>query len=348
VIVVVLFSIVVLMVCSMGFFVPRANSWATKVTQIDKLHELGLDGSGVTIGVVDTGCDIGHPEFDAESFVAWKDLVKGVPGFYDDDDHGTHVAGVLVSKSSFHGLLSGVHLQGIAMGVRLVVVKAIPRNHYLFGGVNDSIVAEGIKFCIDEGVDVILLSLGRNPEDVDFGDKSETSEMIRKALREGVFVVAPAGDDGQDDDGDVCFPAVIDGVISVGSVSKGCIVSSFSSKGHQYPDTSDPNKKPELVAPGEGIMSTRINGAYGEFSGTSLAAAYVAGVIALLLDAYPEYKHDGLRNQNESTILFFKEMFAKTAKKIGSLKDGVEFSHDDFYGYGLIQAFEMYKELARY
>jgi hypothetical protein len=41
-------------------------------------------------------------------------------------------------------------------------------------------------------------------------------------------------------------------------------------------------------------------------------------------------------------------MFAKTAKKIGSLKDGVEFSHDDFYGYGLIQAFEMYKELARY
>jgi len=69
----------------------------------------------------------------------------------------------------------------------------------------------------------------------------------------------------------------------------------------------------------------------------------------LLLDAYPEYKHDGSKNQNETTTQLFKKIFAETAKKIGNLQaDTNEYSHDDSYGYGLIQAFEAYKELAKY
>ena len=114
-------------------------------------------------------------------------------------------------------------------------------------------------------------------------------------------------------------------------------------------DNHNPNKKPELVAPGESILSTRINSGYGELSGTSQATAYVTGIIALLLDAYPEYKHDGDKNQNATTIQLFKEILAKTAKKIGNLQgNDDEFSHDDLYGYGLIQAYDIYKELAKY
>jgi subtilisin family serine protease len=240
-------------------------------------------------------------------------------------------------------------MQGIAINARLVVTKSIPRNQYLYGGGNDSTIAEGIKFCIDNGADIILLSNGMSPEDVNFDENNKTIEMINQAVSNGIFVVIPAGNDGQDDDGDVCFPATLDVVISSGAISKRDSISSFSSKGHQYPSTQNPNKKPELVAPGEEIMSTRINGAYGTLSGTSQAAVYVAGIIALLLDAYPEYKHDGAKNQNITTIQLFKEIFAKTARKIGSLKENdKEFSHDDFYGYGLIQAFEAYKELAKY
>ncbi|MCK4416010.1 MAG: S8 family serine peptidase [Thermoplasmatales archaeon] len=345
----VIISIVLGSLSLMSMFVPRSNSWASSVTQIDKLHELGFDGSGVTIGIVDTGVDSCHQEFDTSSFVAWNDSINHDSTYYDDGDYGTHVAGILASKGSFQGLFSGINMKGITSGATFIVAKSIPRNQYMFGGGNDGTIADGIQFCIDNGADIILLSMGMSPDDVDFDENSKTMERVNQAVHNGIFVVTPVGNDGQDDDGDVCFPALIDNVIAVGALSKGNSILSFSSKGHQYPSTRNPNKKPELVAPGDEILSARINGAYGELSGTSQATAYVAGIIALLLDAYPEYKHDGANNQNETTIQLFKEIFAKTARKIGSLKgNDDEYSHDDLYGYGLIQAFEAYKELAKY
>lgn len=329
--------------------IPRSNSWAWRVTQIDKLHELGFDGTGVTVGIVDTGADSDHQEFDISSFVAWKDIIHSKSHYYDDDDHGTHIAGILASKPSFQGLLSGINMQGIATGASFIIAKSIPRNQYMFGGGNDSTIAQGIQFCIENGADIILLSMGMSPDDVNFDENRKTNEAINKAVQNGIFVVAPAGNDGQDDEGDVCFPASLDYVLSVGAISKGNTILSFSSRGHQYPNTQHPNKKPELVAPGDQILSTRIEGTYGKLSGTTQASVYVAGVVALLLDAYPEFRHDGTKNQNETTILLFKQVFAKTAKKVGSLKgDSNELSHDDLYGYGLIQTFEAYKELAKY
>ncbi len=345
----VIISLLLVSLSLMSVFVPRSNVWASSVTQIDQLHNLGFDGSKVTIGIVDTGVDTIHQEFDDSSFTAWNDLINHKTTYYDDDDQGTHLAGILVAKGSFQGLFSGINIQGIADNVKIVVAKAIPQNQYLYGGGNDSTISSGIQFCIDNDADIILLSMGMSPEDVDFEYNNETTEVIRQAIDMGIFVVAPAGNDGQDDNGDVCFPSILENVISVGSLSKSNSISSFSSKGHQYPWSEHPNKKPELVAPGEEILSTRINDAYGQLSGSSQAAAYVVGVIALLLDAYPEYKHDESKNQNGTTIQLFKEIFAKTAKKIGSLQgDTDEYSHDDSYGYGLIQAFEAYKELAKY
>ena len=345
----VIISLLLISLSLLSIFVPKSNVWASSETQIDKLHNLGFDGSGVTIGIVDTGVDILHQEFETSSFTAWYDFINQKTTYYDDDDQGTHLAGILVSKGSFQGLFSGINIQGITHNAKIVVAKSIPQNQYLYGGGNDSTIADGIQFCIENEADIILLSIGMSPEDVNFGNNSKTTEMVKQAIDMGIFVVAPAGNDRQDDDGDVCFPSILENVISVGAISKSNSISSFSSKGHQYPWSINPNKKPELVAPGEEILSTRGNGAYGRLSGSSQAAAYVVGVIALLLDAYPEYKHDGSKNQNETTIQLFKEILAKTAKKIGSLQDSSnEYSHDDSYGYGLIQAFEAYKELAKY
>jgi subtilisin family serine protease len=329
--------------------VPKSNIWANTATQISTLHDLGFTGSDVTIGIVDTGVDASHQEFDSNSFLSWNDIINQESYYYDDEDHGTHLAGLLVSQGSFEGVFSGIKMHGLAMNAKIIVTKAIPKNQYLYVGGNDSTIAGGIQFCIDNDADIILLSMGMSPDNVVFHNTSKTSEIIEKAIAQGIFIVAPAGNDRQDDDSDVCFPSILEDVISVGAISKGNTLSSFSSKGHQYPGSVHPNKKPELVAPGEEIISTRINGAYGKLSGTSQAATYVTGILALLLEAYPEYKHDGEKNQNETTIHFFKEIFAKTAKKIGSLqKDDSLLSHDDSYGYGLIQAFDAYKELAKY
>lgn len=342
-------SIILASLSIMNMLVSKSNSWASSVTQIDELRALGFDGSGVTIGIIDTGVDISHQEFDISSFIAWNDSINGGMTYYDDEDHGTHIAGILASKGSYQGLFSGIKMNGISSGSKYIVVKAIPHDQYIFGGGNDSSIASGIQFCIDNGADIILLSMGMSPNQIDFSENILTMEKINQAINNGIFVVTPAGNDGQDDDGDVCFPSSVDKIISVGALSKGFFILPFSSKGHQYPDTQNPNKKPELVAPGEGILSTRINGAYGEFSGTSQATAYVAGIIALLLDAFPEYKHDGVKNENETTIQLFKDIFAKTSSKIGNLNGNEnEYSHDDLYGYGLIQAFEAYKELAKH
>jgi len=340
---------IVLLFSVLPYTVAPANTWATTSTQILTLQDLGYTGKGVTIGIIDTGTDIYHPEFDRSSFVKWYDAVNGQPTYYDDEDQGTHLAGILISKGSYEGLFSGIHLSGIAPEATLIITKTIPQNQYLYGGGNDSSIAAGITYCIDNGADIILLSLGMSPEDVDFVQTAQTTQAITTALNQGIFVIAPAGNDRQDDDGDVIFPSSMEQVIAVGSIAEGNVLSSFSSTGHQYPWSINPHKKPELVAPGEHILSTRINGAYGRLSGSSQAATYVTGIFALLLEAYPEYKHDGAKNNNLSTIDLFKTLCAQTAQKIGNLQGtSASYSHDDSYGYGLIQAYDLYKELAKY
>jgi serine protease AprX len=348
-IILVIISGILIFFSTLSIIVPQSNLWALRITQINKLHDLGFDGSGVKIGIIDTGVDITHPEFESTTFIGWNDSINSVTTYYDDEDHGIHLVGILASMGSYQGLFSGVNLHGISNGVQLLIIKTIPNNQYIFGGGNDTIIAESIKLCINCDVDIILLSMGMSPETISFNTTSKTIEMIHAALREGIFVITPAGNDGQYDDGDVLYPALIDNVISVGAVSNSNSIASFSSRGHQYPNTKNPNKKPELVAPGERIMSTRINSGYGTLSGTPQAATYVTGILALLLDAYPEFKHNGEKNQNETTIQLFKNIFAQTAKKIGTLQGNDEsYSHDDLYGYGLIQAYDAYKELGNY
>ena len=90
--------------------VPKSNIWANTVTQIDTLHELGFSGSDVIIGIVDSGVDYSHQEFDPSSFYSWSDKINNNSYYYDDDDHGTHLAGILISQGSFEGLFSGINL----------------------------------------------------------------------------------------------------------------------------------------------------------------------------------------------------------------------------------------------
>lgn len=349
IILLIIIAFIIATISMASILTPIANNWMQTTTQINILHNLGFDGTDITIGVIDTGCDISHQEFDTTTFIAWKDFINNKTTYYDDSDQGTHIIGLLVAKSSYEGLFSGVNLKGIVPNAHIVTVKAIPKNQFLFGGGTDTSIATAIQFCIQKNVDIILLSMGITPEKTTFQTTTKTTTAITHAIQQGIFVVTPAGNDGENDDGDVAFPGTIDDVICVGSISKDLIITPFSSKGHQYQTTQNPNKKPELVAPGNQLLSTRVANAYGEYSGTAQAATIVAGILALLLDAYPEYKPLGEKNQNHTTIQLFKTILAQTAQKIGTLtKNTAQFSHDDFYGYGLIQAYECYKELGKY
>lgn len=318
----------------------NANRWAFEVTQIDKLHALGLKGKGVTVGIIDTGIDVECEELEGIKIKAWRDLVNNRSTPYDDDGHGTYIAALLFSKeviSIAHPLVSG-----ICPSASAVIVKVSGKGR----SCTDEMASRAIRFCMEKGVDIILLSM--NPEKANLGEEAE--QACKEALKKGIFVVVPAGDDGYMDDGDVDLLSNVDEVISVGSIGKKILISPFSSRGNQAEiigkrkERIDPNKKPELVAPGEDILSSYLRGAYVKLSSTSVAAAFVAGILALLLQTYPNYQKD------IGSIELVKEILALTAAKIGGneLYSGGAFPHNDRYGYGLIKAYDAYLKLGEY
>lgn len=306
----------------------KRTEWAFDDTQISDLNDDDYFGESVTVGIVDSGIDITHPDLDHINITAWADYVNNKPDPYDDNGHGTHIAGIIAAKGT---------IDGVAPEVKMVVVKAISSS----GSGSDGDVAEGIDFCINNGADVICLSLGGRARFLNLG--SATAAACDDAIAEGVFIVAAAGNDGGEDDGDVSSPANVEGVIAVGAVDEDGKIAPFSSigdndgeiPGYQIWDlteTEDPNKKPELMAPGVGIVSTWPDEEYAYANGTSQATAFVAGGMVLLLDANPEYQGGGSGGSSD-TIDQVKDVLMDTALEYISQTT----PHDDKYGYGLIQ-----------
>lgn len=300
------------------------TEWAFEYTQITDMNDMGYYGENVVIGIVDSGIDIEHPDLDHINITAWADYVNGRQDPYDDNGHGTQIAGIIAAKGE---------IDGIAPEVKMVVVKAISSD----GSGSDSDVADGINFCVNNGADVICLSLGGGRLYI-LGTEAEYA--CNDAIDQGVFVVAAAGNDGEDSsDEDVASPATVEDVIAVGAIDEDKKIASFSSVGDNDgyspripnpPDTDrqDPDKKPELVAPGVEIISTGLDNEYTIGSGTSQSTAFVAGGIVLLLDAHPEYQR-----RDRDTVSQFKTYFMNEAEKLS----GQETPHDDHYGYGLVK-----------
>jgi serine protease AprX len=305
------------------------TEWAFEITQIKDMNIQDYFGEGVVIGIVDSGIDVSHPDLDHINITAWADYVNQRSSPYDDNGHGTNMAGILAAKGE---------IRGIAPDVSMVVAKAIDAD----GSGSDSDVAEGIQFCIDNEADVICLSLGGRARFLNLGD--ETAAAVNQAIDLGIFVVAAAGNDGEDDDGDVASPAVVQGVIAVGAIDANKNIASFSSIGNNegeipgyqiwdFTEPEDPNKKPELVAPGVDITSTHIQYDYVKGSGTSQATAFVSGALVLLMQANPDYQREGLLGGDSDAIYQIKNHLMNTALE----SPGQESPHDPHYGYGLIQ-----------
>jgi serine protease AprX len=289
------------------------------------MNKQGYKGEGVTVGIVDTGIDLSHPDLDHINLTGWMDIVNDRSEPYDDQGHGTHIAGIIAAKGE---------ISGAAPEVKLVVVKAISSG----GSGSDSDVAEGIDYCVENGADVICLSLGGMARLLNIGDS--TAAACEDAIDQGVYVVAAAGNDGENDDGDVSSPAVVEGVIAVGAIDKSKKLASFSSIGDNdgifplpFDDTVDPNKKPEVVAPGVDIISTHLEEGYALASGTSQATAFVAGCIALLLEADSHYQRDGGTGGDADAVTSVKNAIMNSSEKLA----GQDTPHDDHYGYGLIK-----------
>ena len=310
---------------------PDRTSWAFELTGIDGLQGQGLSGKGVSIGVVDTGIDMGHDELKDMKLVAWLDLVNGRSEPYDDNGHGTHVTGIMAANGK---------LRGGAPAAGYIICKALDASGYAEPGVLDSAVGDAIDFCVEEGADIISLSLSGAPTPPSLGSKTERA--TQDAVAAGVFVVCAAGNDGNsEDDDDVAAPGTVNSAISVGSIDRYFYISSFSSRGDndgyiaQFPDPGDredPNRKPEFVAPGDMIVSCYPGNRYVFMSGTSQAVPFVSSALALILEEHPKYRRDGASGGSEVAVQEMKDILMSTARP----SPYQEIPHDEYYGYGLI------------
>lgn len=306
------------------------TEWPFEQTGLRDLQATGLTGRGVRVCVVDTGMDVTHPELQGANLLAFRDFVQGttIPIDHGREQHGTMMIGILAAN--------GTQLVGGAPEVSLVVAAALGRRD---GSGTETDVADAIRWCVDDQrADIISLSLGGS-QDIENPLAGESVEAVEDALDRGVFVVAAAGNDGGlDDDGDVATPANVDGVIAVGATARNGSLWAFSSRGSATSGATGetraaPDQKPEVVAPGDAIVSTGLGGELWRSSGTSDATVFVTAALALILEQHPELRAAST-SSDRSTVTLVKEALTDSTIQHPTQTT----PHDSRYGYGRLDA----------
>ncbi|MEU6497751.1 S8 family serine peptidase [Streptomyces sp. NPDC046984] len=253
----------------------------------------GDTGQGVDVAVLDTGYDTGHPDLDgvvasSASFVPGEDAT-------DHYGHGTHVASTIAGN----GAASGGKEKGVAPGVRLHVGKVLDNT----GAGADSWIISGMEWAArDAKARVINMSLGGGPTD---GTDPLSQAVNELSAETGTLFTIAAGNLGPGE-GTVATPGAADAALTVGAVDSSDTVADFSSRGPRFRDDA---AKPEVTAPGVGIVAARSqwaifgSGSYATLSGTSMATPHVAGVAALVAAEHPVWNGSRIKDALVSTAM---------------------------------------------
>ncbi len=298
-----------------------AQQWALARVEAEGAWAGTVGDSSVLIGVLDTGIDFLHPDliralavnrmedingngrFDPWSADEIRDGVRGdldgidedgngfaddvigydfvdqtlrnvgdwtnrdaVPG--DELGHGTNVAGVIAATAN-----NRVGIAGLAPGCRLLALRAFDAG----GNGEDDDIAAAVVYAADRGARVINLSFG------DYYASPLLHDAIRYAYLRGVTVVASSGNEGGSDPH---YPSAFAEVIGVGATDSSDFLAPFTTYGTQL----------SLSAPGSGVYTTALEGAYKVVSGTSFSAPYVSAAAGLLLSLHPNWSPDEVRS----------------------------------------------------
>lgn len=259
---------------------PGDGGWEVAALGVPELHAAGIDGGGVTIGIIDTGVSADHESLvdgyrgreSGHDYNWWSPIRTFRAAPTDLAGHGTAVAG-----------LAAGNVIGVATGAEWIAGIACTESGCPLSG-----VVHAMQFMLaPTTVDELDPRPELRPQIVNSSwVRAADDEPLRRASRAlaaaGVFQVYAAGNGGPE-----CSTASPVGegeaFLSVGATTRDGTVATFSSRG----PAADGRLAPDVVAPGERVVTATRDGAYQEVSGTSFAAPLVAGVAALLLQVNP-------------------------------------------------------------
>ncbi|MCK1999796.1 S8 family serine peptidase [[Brevibacterium] frigoritolerans] len=279
----------------------EGSDWNLELTKTDiARNDLGLDGSGYTVAVLDVGIDGSIPElkqklkskYDCTYDIACTQITIDT---YENGNHGTNVAG-LISTDSY----------GMAPGSKIIDFDLNEQETDTLNQENIYNALQKVKELSDNGekIDVINMSFGSSELSVTM------HTIISDLLSRGIILVAATGNYG-DEGNEIKYPAGFEGVIAVGSVDKD----------KQIADSSSYGEHVSLVAPGVDVNTfDRVNGV-ATVSGTSFASPQVSGIATLYKQNYPAFSSNEIKN-----------MIYENALDIGNP------GKDIYYGYGLINS----------
>ena len=306
-------------------------------------QQLGVTGAGIVVGQSDSGVDGTHPELrdqyrgntaggPAGDDYNWLDPWNHAPAPSDSGGHGTHTLGTAVGRSV-----------GVAPDATWIACVNLPRNlgnppRYLdclqfllapFPQAGDALT-DGRP---DLGAHVLNNSWGCPPQE---GCDADALQPAVAALRAaGVFVVASAGNNGPTCESVDSPPAHYDEVFTVGATDEANAVARFSSRGPVTADGSG-RTKPDIAAPGVGVLSAYPGGGYEYNDGTSMAGPHVVGVVALMWSANPALIGDIDRTE---------QILVETAREASVWGDAAPVCGDptarpnNVTGYGIVDAY---------
>ncbi|WP_435240938.1 type VII secretion-associated serine protease mycosin [Streptomyces cucumeris] len=286
----------------------QAQEWALDALHVRQAWQT-TKGAGTTVAVLDTGVDPDHPDLKGQ-VLPGKDLIGfgAGPGDRAWARHGTAMAGIIAGRG--HGTSRGDGVLGVAPRTRILPVRVIledadpdrKKARASRGGA----LADGIRWAADHGADVINLSLGDDSESA-HPERAEDA-AVQYALRKGAVVVASAGNGGEKGDR-ASYPAAYPGVIAVTAVDRYGSRAAFSTR--RWYAT--------VCAPGVDVVIADPDRRYYEGWGTSAAAAFVSGSVALVRSAHP-----GLSPRQIRQLL------------VSTAQDGPEGGRSDELGAGMV------------
>ncbi len=270
--------------------------WNLDTLHVPAAWEKGQYGSGVTVAVIDSGLyGIGdgehHEDIDPAKVVKPHNFLDDNANVTDRQGHGTFVAGVLFANTNNNAGVAGV----------MPEIKIMPLKVFGTDDAETVDVIEAIAYAVENGADVINLSLGGTEY------SKALEDACNAAVAAGTLVVAAAGNDGTSA---LRYPAAYDSVIGVAALTR----SNVPYENSQY------GKSVYVAAPGEGLVGiSAASNQYCYKTGTSVAAPEVSALAAMAKSISPSINQDG-----------FKQLIQQTSTDLG------EAGFDIYYGYGLI------------